>query len=168
MTSPRHRFSGPVPRRPLPRAGQVVVITGHVDLIGQGHSAGLRVNFHESEHPAEFAALDSQPFEKQIEGLNKTAADPGKSLGEFKNLYRIYLTQNSDDLFNLTAKQGDGDAALIEKLLVERNAAWIPVIEKNIKVTPSFIGVGSAHLGGKKGVLNLLRRKGYKLTPIRL
>ncbi len=117
---------------------------------------------------AEFAALDSQPFEKQIEGLNKIAADPEKFLGEFRNLYRIYLTQNSDDLFNLTAKQGDSDTALLEKLLVERNAAWIPVIEKNIKVTPSFIGVGSAHLGGKKGVLNLLRSKGYKLTPIKL
>ena len=56
----------------------------------------------------------------------------------------------------------------MEKLLDERNAKWIPVIEKNIALTPSFIAVGAGHLGGKKGVLNLLRKKGYKLTPIKI
>ncbi|CAN5369769.1 TraB/GumN family protein [soil metagenome] len=117
---------------------------------------------------AEFAALDAQPMAKQIEALNKMAADPEKSLGEFKNLYKVYLTQSSDDLYNLAAKDNDLDATQQQKLLVERNAAWIPVIEKNITATPSFIGVGSAHLGGKKGVLNLLRHKGYTLTPIKL
>ena len=55
-----------------------------------------------------------------------------------------------------------------EKLLNERNAKWIPVIEKNIALTPSFIAVGGGHLGGEKGVINLLRKKGYKLTPIKL
>jgi uncharacterized protein len=117
---------------------------------------------------AEFAALDAQPLEKQVEGLNKMAADPEKSFGEFKNLYRIYLSQSSDDLYDLTSKHAGKDTHLQEKLLVERNAAWIAVIEKNITAMPSFIGVGSAHLGGKKGVINLLRSKGYELTPIKL
>ncbi len=117
---------------------------------------------------AEFAALDAQPIEKQVEGLVKMASDPEKGFGEFKDLYRIYLTQSSDDLFKLTENQEDMDAAMQEKLLVDRNAAWIPVIEKNITSTPSFLGVGSAHLGGPKGVLNLLRKKGYVLTPIKL
>ena len=117
---------------------------------------------------AEFAAIDSQPFEKQVEGLNKTAADPEKSFGDFKNVYKVYLTQNSDDLYNLAANQSDTDGDLAAKLLNERNAAWIPVIEKNITVTPSFIGVGGAHLGGKSGLLSLLRGKGYELTPIKL
>ena len=54
------------------------------------------------------------------------------------------------------------------KMVDERNANWIPVIEKNIAVTPSFIGVGAGHLGGKNGVISLLRARGYKLTPIKL
>jgi uncharacterized protein YbaP (TraB family) len=117
---------------------------------------------------AELAALDSLPFDKQIEALNKMAANPEKSFGEFKSMYQIYLTQNSDELYNLTVKEFKAGGISQEKLLDERNTNWIPVIEKNIQVTPSFIGVGAGHLGGKKGVVNLLRSKGYKLTPIKL
>ena len=117
---------------------------------------------------AEFAALDSLPLDKQIEALNKMAANPEKSFGDFKNQYRIYLSQNSDELYDLSAAQFKADGSSQVKLLDERNAAWIPVIEKNIRVTPSFIGIGGAHLGGAKCVVNLLRAKGYKLTPIKL
>lgn len=117
---------------------------------------------------AEIAALDAQPFDKQIEALNKLAADPEKSFGDFKAQYRLYLAQDSDELYNLTAAQFKTDDNSQAKLLDERNISWIPVIEKNVKVKPSFIGVGTAHLGGKKGVVNLLRARGYKLTPIRL
>ena len=117
---------------------------------------------------AEFAALDSLPLDKQIEALNKMAANPEKSFGDFKNQYRIYLSQNSDELYDLSAAQFKADGSSQVKLLDERNAAWIPVIEKNIRVTPSFIGIGGAHLGGAKGVVNLLRAKSYHLTPIKL
>ncbi len=117
---------------------------------------------------AEFAALDTLPFDKQIEALNKIAANPEKSFGEFKTQYQLYLAQNSKELYNLTVRQFKADGSSLEKLLDERNENWIPVIEKNIRVAPSFIGVGSGHLGGKKGVVNLLRAKGYKLKPIKL
>lgn len=50
----------------------------------------------------------------------------------------------------------------------ERNINWIPIIEKNIAVTPSFIAVGGGHLGGKNGVIRLLRKRVYTLTPIKL
>ena len=117
---------------------------------------------------AEFAALDSQPLDKQIEALNRMAANPEKSFGSFKSMYRIYLAQNSDELYDLAVKGLEAEGMSPEKLLDERNINWIPVIEKNIRVVPSFIGVGGGHLGGNKGVVNLLRAKGYKLTPIKL
>ena len=117
---------------------------------------------------AEFAALDSQPLAKQIESLNKFAATPEKNFGDFKNMYQIYLKQDSDALYKFATKDSDADGLSPEKLLVERNLAWIPVIEKNISAAPSFIGVGGGHLGGEKGVVELLRKQGYILTPIRL
>jgi len=70
---------------------------------------------------AENAALDSVPFDKQIEALNKMAANPEKSFGDFKNMYQIYLTQNSDELYNLTVKEFKADGMSQEKLLDERN-----------------------------------------------
>ena len=31
---------------------------------------------------------------------------------------------------------------------------------------PTFFAVGAGHLAGQKGVINLLRKEGYTLTPL--
>lgn len=116
----------------------------------------------------QFAVIDSQPLEKQLKALNEAAANPEKGFGEFKTLYQIYLTQNSDAIYNSLVSQMTADGYNLTKFVDERNVNWIPIIEKNIRVTPSFIAVGGGHLGGKKGVVSLLRAKGYKLKPIKL
>ena len=40
------------------------------------------------------------------------------------------------------------------------------LIEGLIKKQATFIAVGAAHLGGEKGVLNLLKLKGYTIEPL--
>jgi uncharacterized protein len=116
----------------------------------------------------EFAAIDAQPLDKQFADLVKVAADPEKTIADFKNLYRVYLSQNYADLYKTLETQMKDSQESKAKLLDERNAKWIPVIEKNIAQSPVFIAVGGGHLGGEKGVINLLRKKGYTLTPIKL
>ena len=116
----------------------------------------------------ELAAIDSQPFDKQIETLVKVADDPEKTFKSFKDLYAAYLKQDSEGLYKNATAGGEMDATARTKLLTNRNAAWLPLIEKNITTKPTFIGVGTAHLGGEDGVLQLLRKKGYTITPIRL
>ena len=37
--------------------------------------------------------------------------------------------------------------------------------EKYLKEHSVFIAVGAAHLPGKKGIIHLLRNKGYKVEP---
>ncbi len=116
----------------------------------------------------ELAAINVQPLDKQFEALTKVAADPEKFAADFKNLYRVYLTRNSGELYKIMEVQFKDAPDSQEKLLDERNAKWLPVIEKNIAATSAFIAVGGGHLGGEKGVINLLRKKGYTLTPIKL
>ena len=56
------------------------------------------------------------------------------------------------------------DPLMYRRLLVERNAAWLPTIaELALRPTPSFIVVGAAHLVGPDGLLAALRAKGYQL-----
>ncbi len=116
----------------------------------------------------QIAVIDSEPLDKQIKFLHEIGTNPQKSIAEFQTFYKLYLTQNSDALYDLAAnemkKQGYDQA----KMLDRRNINWIPLIEKNIAEKPTFIAVGAAHLGGKNGVVKLLRAKGYKLTPIKL
>lgn len=117
---------------------------------------------------AQIAVIDSQPLDKQVKVLNEMAANPQKSFDEFRELYRTYLTQNSDEIYGLAVSQMKSQGYSLTRMIDERNINWIPTIEKHMAVTPSFIAVGGGHLGGEKGVINLLRAKGYKLTPIKL
>ncbi|MDD9303472.1 MAG: TraB/GumN family protein [Desulfobacter sp.] len=52
---------------------------------------------------------------------------------------------------------------LYQTIMVKRNRAWLPVIQK-MMTTPEveFILVGTAHLAGDQGLISLLEKKGYK------
>ena len=53
-----------------------------------------------------------------------------------------------------------------ELLLVRRNENWIPVMERIMREGSAFFAVGAGHLGGPKGVVNLLRQAGYTVEPV--
>lgn len=70
-------------------------------------------------------------------------------------------------LDKLMNEQMEEEGKIRELLLTERNANWIPDIEKSLsgKKNVMFI-VGAAHLIGKDSVIDLLREKGYKVKKI--
>src|SRR5207344_813481 len=53
-----------------------------------------------------------------------------------------------------------------EKFMYKRNEIQANSIDTILKKNSLFVGVGVAHLPGKKGVIELLRKKGYRLRPI--
>ncbi len=54
--------------------------------------------------------------------------------------------------------------AMADRLLVERNRAWIPKIESWIRSGHTyFVLAGAAHMGGPNGVPALLRARGYQV-----
>jgi uncharacterized protein YbaP (TraB family) len=112
--------------------------------------------------------LDSRPLEKQASSLYEMAKDPQKAEEELKKLIAAYKEQDIEKLHALAVEQDKEDINFQKILLDDRNAAWIPKIESSIRTTPSFIAVGAGHLGGEKGVLRLLRARGYQVRPIRL
>jgi hypothetical protein len=60
-----------------------------------------------------------------------------------------------------------GEYSSYTDLLVnDRNENWIPMIIDFAMKKPSFFAVGAGHLGGPKGVINLLRKEGYSLVPL--
>jgi uncharacterized protein len=115
----------------------------------------------------QIAVLDSTPLNDQLKWLTDIANNPIKSIDEFKKLNKLYFAQDSDAIYDLAIAGMKESGMSQAKMLDERNTRWIPAIERAIGVTPTFIAVGAGHLGGKNGVVNLLRAKGYTLTPIR-
>ena len=56
---------------------------------------------------------------------------------------------------------------LLEKMLLTgRNKAWIPVIEQASTRGTPLVAFGALHLAGHAGVLALLERRGWTITPL--
>jgi uncharacterized protein YbaP (TraB family) len=78
----------------------------------------------------------------------------------------VYKGQDIDRLYELSVKERSSTAQYMDLLLYNRNANWVsqfPAIAKNAS---TLFAVGAGHLGGSKGVINLLRQRGYQVRPI--
>lgn len=51
-------------------------------------------------------------------------------------------------------------------MLSNRNKNWIPVMQTAMKEGSILFAVGAGHLPGQDGVINLLRKAGYTVTPM--
>jgi uncharacterized protein YbaP (TraB family) len=61
-----------------------------------------------------------------------------------------------------------GSEAFRNKFLLKRNEIQANSIDTIIKKNSLFAAVGAAHLPGEKGVIELLRKMGYRLRPVKL
>lgn len=111
--------------------------------------------------------FDSIPYTVQAQMLvEELKKDKGESSKEYKRLVKIYKRQDLEMLTRMATNE-DNFGGYNAMLLDNRNRNWIPVIEKLIRKDRMFIAVGAAHLVGNKGVIALLRQRGYTVTPVR-
>lgn len=66
---------------------------------------------------------------------------------------------------NMSFLDFDGDF-INNGIMVQRNTDMTNSIDRIIRNKTLFAAVGAAHLPGKNGIINLLKRKGYKVTPV--
>lgn len=86
----------------------------------------------------------------------------------YARLEEAYRTGNLD-LLDTINKFNSQSAAFDEKFLYRRNEIQAASIDSILRSgSRLFVGVGAAHLPGRRGVIEILRRKGYKLRPIKM
>lgn len=110
--------------------------------------------------------FDEIPKEKMADLLLKSIRDQEEADHMTDDLTRLYYEQKTDSLLTFMLKSSPEMMEFENLLLYDRNKAWIPKIEKIIKEQQAFIAVGAAHLFGENGVIDLLEKKGYKVTPL--
>ncbi|SOD91656.1 TraB/GumN family protein [Spirosoma fluviale] len=116
---------------------------------------------------SQFDVFDKIPVEKQAAELVEMVRNQEKARTEFNQLITLYKAQDLDGLLKLMRQSEFSDMAGYEDVLLnDRNANWIPTIEQAVKQKPTFIAVGAGHLGGDKGVIQLLRKKGYTIKAV--
>ena len=116
----------------------------------------------------QMSLFDSIPYKVQAEMLVESikAEASQDTDNSFQSLVEVYKSQ---DLEAMQESVDDSDAMTTQyetMLLSNRNSNWIPVMADMMQKKSCFFAVGAAHLGGKEGVISLLRQKGYTLKPL--
>ena len=99
----------------------------------------------------------------QIKGLLQIGKNPKKYRQALAKSITTYIKQDFQNLYQ-SSKKGAGDKRKV--LLYNRNKIMAERIAQYIEKQSLFAAIGAGHLGGGKGVLRLLKQKGFKLSPI--
>lgn len=105
------------------------------------------------------------PLESQGPDYSVTLAD-AYFAGDSRLIWEFMRLQ-SHELPGFTPEKADEEFAEMERaLMADRNRAWIPVIEDAADHGPVLAAFGALHLAGHDGVLALLEREGFTITPL--
>jgi uncharacterized protein YbaP (TraB family) len=113
--------------------------------------------------------LDSIPYKLQAEQLLayvEKASSGKEGNEEIEKMFRAYKSQDLAKLEEMLHETDAGIAGFAEILLYNRNINWVNKLKGLMGERSLVIAVGAGHLPGNKGMINLLRREGYKVTPI--
>ncbi len=154
----------------------LVQLASQKDLVGKIESYDLTVQAlaKSNEIPVlgletiaqQIAIFDNMDTLQQREMIMELIRNPTQDSNVMEEMFTIYLKQNVDEMFLYLEQEGGSMMESSDALLKNRNYNWIPQIEKLIKKKKTFIAVGAGHLGGEDGVLRLLEKQGYILTPV--
>jgi uncharacterized protein len=109
--------------------------------------------------------FDKIPLAAQVQSLLDLARNPAKSRKELQALGDQYRSQDLSRMAE-AFRQDPAMRPYEAAFLGDRNRRWIPRILRVAKAKPTFFAVGAGHLGGKDGVIALLRRSGYKVRAV--
>ncbi|WP_281954990.1 TraB/GumN family protein [Pseudophaeobacter arcticus] len=120
-------------------------------------------------------AFNEDSLDEQLRQMQLSLSLMGQGADEFVTLTHSYFEQTTWRYLAMVERRFYQNSAYEEDearqlwdetmdlMLVRRNAAWIPVIEAT-EGNNLVVAVGTLHLPGKTGVLNLLKQQGYSLT----
>ena len=97
--------------------------------------------------------------------------NPEKTLQTVKDIANAYFSQDLAKLEKVADDDMDGDCGSTpeenEALIYGRNADWAEKIPAIIGEKPTLFVVGALHLPGERGLLELLKAKGYNVEAVK-
>lgn len=142
-------------------------------------------NFEENTYIDLFIFQSASKLNKQLINLenfaqaeikSRLAALPDEnsdeSLDSYKNIYssaqKIEDAYREGDLDMLDSLSKLSSSKNTQRYLInDRNVFFVNTIDSVLKTKTLFSGVGAAHLPGDDGVIELLRKKGYSVEPVK-
>lgn len=114
--------------------------------------------------------INKDDLEKDAEILVKTVRNTDKIINEFLYLNKLYRSGKIEDMV-FYAKSPNQTIEMTEhkyaQLVDNRNIAWMQKLPALLNGKSCFIAVGALHLGGKYGLIQLLKDAGYKVNAVK-
>lgn len=114
----------------------------------------------------QISVFDSIPYQAQADMLLETIKASDAENDMFKQMIDMYTNQDINLMVSSMSTEEAGLQGYEDLLLNQRNRNWIPVMAEKMTTAKTFFAVGAGHLGGKDGVIHLLKNEGYTLTPL--
>ncbi|WP_128546554.1 TraB/GumN family protein [Larkinella soli] len=130
-----------------------------------GRKRGKNINSLETMEEQMTFLYDHDPVEKQAQQLVQMVKEKDEMSKAGKSLTELYLKQDLQAMWKLSEKYGDtfGD---LTYLVDERNLNWMKRLPGMMAARPTFIAVGALHLPGPQGLIELMKKAGYKVEPM--
>jgi len=112
------------------------------------------------------SVFDSIPYEEQAKDLLKSIDSMQSYQQYFDTMITVYKRQRLGEIEKQLNDTTFGMEKHQDLLLNDRNKNWVAQLKKIMKTQSAFVAVGTGHLVGKEGLINLLRKEGYILKPV--
>lgn len=110
----------------------------------------------------QMSIFDSIPYKEQARMLIESIRLEDKQEDALQNLIHLYQKGAVEELYQLVAGE---DEEITRIMIHQRNLNWVQLMEDKMKTSQGLYAVGAGHLGGPKGLIQLLLDKGYQVQP---
>lgn len=108
--------------------------------------------------------LGNKTLQQQAQDLVETIKTKDELLVQSHQLDSLYRRGDLAKLVKLSKDEMSDDEYYT--LVDRRNYEWSQVLPQHLKKSSCFIAVGALHLDGENGLINLLKKEGYKVKAI--
>ena len=115
----------------------------------------------------QMSIFDKIPLEEQLAMVMDMVKHFEKNKAMFEQLINAYTSQNMDIIHQYLVENLAEYKKYEVDLIDDRNQDWIMKILEHAQL-PTFFAVGAGHLGGERGILQMLKENGLKVTPVGL
>lgn len=115
----------------------------------------------------QFALLYGYPVSMQAADLMRTVRMNSTGITMARQLAEAYLAGDLDKMLGIIKDPAVGmDEETADKMIDSRNATWAEFLVGMIPTSSILIAVGAGHLPGEKGLLSLLQKSGFTISPV--
>ena len=153
----------------LPKERQGVI----VDNVLYQQALSEKKSVHQLENVDEqISVFDGLPMDVQVGLLKQTVAHHDLIPGMVEKSIQAYLKRDVGAMWDINNSIMETDTdkrfneTFLQRVLYDRNARMAERLQPRLEEGDAFVAVGALHLYGSKGVLNLLKSRGYQITRI--